>query len=380
MKVLYVVNSLYSKGNGLCNAVRRNMNELEKRGIEIRVLSGMNHNGDEQPDYILPDYKIPIFHGIVRKQGYQFAKADKKVIIEAIKWADVIHLEEPFAIQVKTAKLAKKYHVPCVATYHLHPENLFASIKLYWSKIINCTLLFFWKILVYNKCKIVHCPTKNVEDRLKKHHFKAELRTFTNGLILDELMHITKKHEPKDTYNIISIGRYSNEKDLQTIIKSLKYSKFNKKIKLILLGRGPIEKKLKKMADKLYKKGYISYPVEFGFHTLDELQIIAEEADLYIHAAFIEVEGLSCLEAIQTGLVPIIAQGPLTATSTFALDPNSIFMARKPKDLAKKIDYWLSDDEKRIKEEEKYVGLGQEYDIKKSIDQLEQMYIDAVKE
>ena len=193
-------------------------------------------------------------------------------------------------------------------------------------------------------------------------------------------MHITKKHEPKDTYNIISIGRYSNEKDLQTIIKSLKYSKFNKKIKLILLGRGPIEKKLKKMADKLYKKGYISYPVEFGFHTLDELQVIAEEADLYIHAAFIEVEGLSCLEAIQTGLVPIIAQGPLTATSTFALDPNSIFMARKPKDLAKKIDYWLSDDEKRIKEEEKYVGLGQEYDIKKSIDQLEQMYIDAVKE
>ena len=107
MKVLYVVNSLYSKGNGLCNAVRRNMKELEKRGIEIRVLSGMNHNGDEQPDYILPDYKIPIFHGIVRKQGYQFAKADKKVIIEAIKWADVIHLEEPFAIQVKTAKLAK---------------------------------------------------------------------------------------------------------------------------------------------------------------------------------------------------------------------------------------------------------------------------------
>ena len=148
---------------------------------------------------------------------------------------------------------------------------------------------------------------------------------------------------------------------------------------MILAGRGPIEKGLRRYADKLYKKGIIKYPVEFGFHTLEELQQIAKDADLYIHGAFVEVEGLSCMEAIQTGLVPIIAKGNLTATSQFALDEKSTFKSRDSKDLADKIDYWLSDDDRRFKESKKYIGLGKEYSIDKSIDEMIKMYEDALK-
>lgn len=379
MKVLFVVNNLYSRGNGLCNAVRRNIKELNKRGIETKVLSGPNHDGGIQPDFLLKDLYIPIFNSIVIKQGYSFAKANKKVIKEALEWADVVHIEEPFGIEVATVKLAKKMGVPCVATYHLHPENLFASIKLHWEKILNCTTMLVWRNLVFNKCKIVHVPTNNSADRLRKWHYKAELRTFTNGLVYSDLMHIKKKFEVKDHYTIISIGRYSYEKDLITIIKSLKYSKYKDKIHLVLAGRGPIEKKLKRYAEKLYNKGIIKERVDFGFYNLNELQRIAEDADIYVHAAFIEVEGLSCMEAIQTGLVPIIAKGPFTATSQFSLNEESIFKIRDPKDLANKIDYWLENDKRRFDEAKKYMGLGKEYDISYSIDQMIKMYEDAIK-
>lgn len=379
MKVLFVINSLHSKGNGLCAAVKRNIRELEKRGIEVRVLSGRNKTGKRQPEYELDDLTIIGFDSIISKQGYQFSKTNKKVIKEALEWADVVHIEEPFNIQIATTRLAKKMNVPCVATYHLHPENLLASVKLSWSKLINGGLMLAWRNLVFNRCKIVHAPTKNVEDRLRKWKYKAEIRTFSNGLALDDLMHVEKEYIKKDTYNIVSIGRYSYEKDLITIIKSLNYSKYKDKIKLILAGRGPIEKGLRRYADKLYKKGIIKYPVEFGFHTLEELQQIAKDADLYIHGAFVEVEGLSCMEAIQTGLVPIIAKGNLTATSQFALDEKSTFKTRDPKDLANKIDYWLSDDDRRFKESKKYIGLGKEYSIDKSIDEMIKMYEDALK-
>lgn len=379
MKVLYVLNNLYSKGNGLCGACRNNIIELKKRGIEVKVLSGPDHFFEEIPDFELEDFYIPFFNRLISKHGYQFARVDKEVIKEAVEWADVIHIEEPFIIQVAATKIAKKLGKPCVASYHLHPENIFASIKLEKSKIFNGSLMWFWKKLVFDRCKIVHCPSENVKERLAKAGYKAELRVFSNGIDSSKLLHVDKEYNTKDTYNIISIGRYAYEKDPKTIIKALKYSKFKDKIKLTLAGRGPIEKKLKKQAKKLYKKGIIKHKVEFGFYDLNHLQELAKNADLYIHAAFVEVEGLSCLEAIQTGLVPIIAEGKYTATPQFALNENSLFKARKPKELAKKIDFWLSNDELRFKEALKYKDFNEKYDINKSIDEMVKMYEDALK-
>ena len=42
----------------------------------------------------------------------------------------------------------------------------------------------------------------------------------------------------------------------------------------------------------------------------DELACEAARSDLYVHAARIEVEGLSALEVLRRGVVPIIARGP----------------------------------------------------------------------
>ena len=379
MKVLYVLNNLYSKGNGLCGACRNNIIELKKRGIEVKILSGPDHYYEQEPDFELEDFYIPVFNTLISKHGYQFARADKKVITEAVKWADVIHLEEPFIIQVVTARIAKKLGKPCVSSYHLHPENIFASINMEKSHLLNGGLLWYWKKFIFDRCKIVHCPSENVKERLEKSHFKAELRVFSNGIDSKKLLHIDKEYVKKDTYNIISIGRYAYEKDPKTIIKALKYSEYKDRIKLTLAGRGPIERKLKRQANRLYKKGIIKHKVEFGFFDINQLQNLAKDADLYIHAAFVEVEGLSCLEAIQTGLVPIIAEGKQTATSQFALSKESIFKARKPKDLASKIDFWLSNDYRRIEEAEKYKYFNVKYDIDKSIDELIKMYEDAVK-
>jgi glycosyltransferase involved in cell wall biosynthesis len=110
---------------------------------------------------------------------------------------------------------------------------------------------------------------------------------------------------------------------------------------------------------------------------MDELQKISSSADLFIHCAFIEVEGLSLMEAVQLGIVPIIAKAKLSATSMFAKSDESIYKAKNPSDLASKIDYWLSNKELRIKEAEKYKNMAKDYDIEKSIDLLEVMFNDA---
>ena len=382
MKVLFVVNNYFAKGNGLSGSARRTVTKLREAGIDVKVLSAPNsdENGP-QPEFKLGNWKFPIFDGLIHKQGYGFATADKKVIEDAVKWADIIHLEEPFHLQRITCKIAAKFNKPIVGTYHLHPENLFASIHNEYNPILNDPIMWLWRNKAFNKCRILQCPTQNVIDRLKKWKFKSELRLISNGLILDELVKKTDVTPVKVSdakYTVMSICRYSVEKDLKTLLNAMKYSAYAKDIQLVLAGQGPEELKLKKIADKLVKKGYVKYPPLFKFYNLKELQQVTAGADIYVHCAFIEVEGLSCMEAVQMGIVPIIAKGKYTATSQYALSEFSKYTARKPKQLAKRIDYWLSDDQRRAAEAEKYYDAGRTYDIDYSIQELIKMFNDAL--
>ena len=384
MNVLFVINNLYLRGNGLCSSARRTIKKLREAGVNVKVLSaGYRQKYEDNPDFNLTDYDFPIFGPIIKQQGYQFAKVDKAVIRSAVEWADVVHLEEPFALEIAAASIAKKLKKPCTATYHLHPENLFASVHLDRFKPLPWVTMRFFRDTVYSKCLIIQCPTENVKERLERYHFKSELRVISNGLVMEELKSIDKEVQPKKVsdakYQVITIGRYSAEKNIKTLIKAMKYSKYAKDIQLVIAGQGPKEKSIKKLADKYLKKGIIKYAPDFGFHDLTYLQELSMGSDLYIHCAYIEVEGLSCMEAIQMGIVPVIAKGRYTATSQFSLNPKSLFKARDARDLANRIDYWLEHEDERKKEAKKYKGIGKQYNIDYSIDGLIKMFEDAYK-
>lgn len=378
MKILYVVNNAFAKGNGLSASCRRTVQYLRDAGEDVRILSA-GGSEDERPDYPLPDYPFPVFDELIRKQGYSFAKEDDDVIREAVRWADIVHLEEPFELQARTCKIAKEENTPVVATYHLHPENLFSSVHLRKSVWFNFTTMLWWRNTVFNHCRIIQCPTENVRERLVRWNYRPELRLISNGMIPmggDPVPSPIEREE--GTFLVVCTGRYSIEKDQITLLKAMKYSRFADRIRLVLAGRGPNERQLRRAAAKLVRRGVLKHPPVFGFFGLAELRAIYRRADLYIHCAVIEVEGLSCMEAIQEGVVPIIAKGKLTATAQYAKDEESRYPERNAKALAARIDYWLSDDDRRKKTAERYRGAGAEYDIHHSIDALQKMYRDAL--
>ena len=124
---------------------------------------------------------------------------------------------------------------------------------------------------------------------------------------------------PEGTIDLLCIGRLAKEKSQNTLLQAMRYSRYADRIRLNFAGNGPKAKYYKKMAEDLYKEGVLKIPASFGFYTHDELREMARKSYLYIHCAWVEVEGLSCLEAIQQGVVPVIAQGELIGTPVFAL-------------------------------------------------------------
>ena len=380
MKILFVVNNFYAPGNGLSASARRTVAALKEAGMDVRVLSGHNHEAQTpQPDYVLTDYRVPVFDRLIRSHGYKFAKRMNPIIEEAVKWADVVHLEEPFPLQNRTAQFAKKYGKAITATYHLHPENLFCSIHLGGWKLLNNSCLRLWRDAVYNYCSDIQCPTKGVLDRCEAFHFKARLHQISNGLMPDTFLS-DEQPSPSDDrpVHIACIGRLAVEKDQPTLLKAMRYSKHTDKIKLFFAGRGPEHDHLVALADKMYKEGVLKYPAEFKFETREELRHLAAASDIYVHCARVEVEGLSALEALQQGVVPVVAEGPLTATTQFVLDDRSLFKVGDPKDLAAKLDYWIEHPKERREMALKYVESTEKYSMEKSVEALIKMYETAI--
>ena len=401
LKLLFVINNLYTRGNGLSASARRTITLLRERGHDVRVLSSGSAEQAQAcnftaPEFTLPAMRFPLADAIISAQGYAFAKPKRKVIKQAVAWADVVHLEEPFGLQARTAHAAKHAGKPVLATYHIHPENITATIHLDGLWPLNALLLASWRRRIYALAQVVQCPSDSVHQRLQRWGLGDKLVTISNGVGLapskpaagtkteccaPDGRQVETKQTPGETqpegeqiYRLLVVGRFSREKDQATILKAMRHSRYAPQIQLVFAGRGPTEKSLRRAASRLVRDGVLKHAPSFNFFDAAGLDAQAEQVDLYIHAAFIEVEGLSCLEVLRHGVVPVIAHSPLTATSQFALDAHSRFKARDPKALARSIDYWLSDNDRRQTEAQKYLNIGAHYDINDCVSRLELVY------
>ncbi len=332
MKILIVIDDYFNKSNGMSISTQRFVHEFKKMGQDVRILSSI---AGGEPDYPLPIMTIPIFKNIIAKEGFHFAKPKKEIIKEAIRWADLVHLEDPFPVCWTAAKIAKQMRKPITGTFHLYPENLTASVPILDHARINSAFMRLFRDTTFNYCSYLQCPTTKVEQHLKKYNFKSKLIVISNG-ISDYYLQNNERTTTTDPFTILSIGRFSNEKDQKTLIRAVARSKYKDRIKLILAGKGPLKNEYLSLCQKLRVKAHLD------FYTRNELKQIMAQSNIVVHCANVEVEGMACMEAFATGCVPVIAQSPLSSTSSYALSPNNLFPAGSSEILAQRIDYWIN--------------------------------------
>lgn len=379
MKILIVCNNAYNRGNGMCTAILKLCKQLSDRGVQARLMASENPDPDgPRPYYELKHFKFPFFEKIIYSNGFRYAKTDKKMIEEAIKWADVVHLEEAFPLEITAARIAAELGKPCVGTFHLYTENIMANLGMRNARFINHLVTQWWRRSVFDKCKIVQCPAESVREHLVRCGFKSELRVISNGIDLNCGRSLENTAQPRPPYRILCTGRLSNEKSQDTLLEAMKYSRHSREISLVFAGKGPKEKKYRSFAAHLVKSGVLAHEPIFGFYDHEELNRLAASAYLYVHCAWVEVEGLSCLEALRSGAVPVIAQGPQVATSQFALDERSKFPVKDAKALAERIDWWIEHPQERAQMSLRYAESVKKYDISNSTDAIIKMYQDAM--
>ena len=372
MKILLVCDQYFSANNGLTISARRFAQVLKSHGHEVRIVSTGN-KGDSP--YIMHQKHIPIFDKLISSQGMAFATTDRKLMKQALQWADVVHFLSPFSLTHNGILMAREMGVPYTAAFHVQPENITSSIFLSQFDSINDLIYDIFNKRVFKYCTHIHCPSKFIANELSKHNYYGQLHVISNGIDPDfKYRKKPKSPELEGKFVILTIGRLSIEKRQDVLINAIKKSKYADKIQLIIAGQGPRKENLKKLAKE------IGVPMNINFYTHEELLDVIAMSDLYVHPAQVEIEAMSCMEAFAGGLVPIIANSKKSATPQFALDERSLFESGNPDDLAKKIDYWIENEEERKRMEHEYSRSAEKYKLEECVSRAEEMFALAIED
>ena len=369
MNILFVIDQYNSHNNGISISTVRFANCLRNEGHDVRIVT----TGTKQDNlYIVPERHVIIATRFAHAQGQLFAKPQKTTLKNAIELCDVAHFIMPWKLSKKVIKIAKKLNKPFTAAFHVQAENVTYNIGLGNNKF--ATKLVYWYFRrFYKNIKHVHCPSKFIADELVAHNYKNELHIISNGINENFLpIKCEKPQEYMDKIVITMVGRHSIEKRQDILINAVAKSKYCDKIQLIFAGKGPKTEYYKKLAKKLPN------PPEFKSYIQSDLIKVLQYSDLYVHASEVEIEAISCLEAMACGLVPIISNSPVSATKQFAIDDKSLFNNGDSDDLATKIDYWIEHEEEKKQYSEKYVKYAQNYNIKTCVTKFEKMLQAAI--
>jgi glycosyltransferase involved in cell wall biosynthesis len=175
-----------------------------------------------------------------------------------------------------------------------------------------------------------------------------------------------------DRFVILSVGRLAREKRHDLLIEAIRRSRHERRIQLVVLGDGPLKAKLEEQGRVL------THAPVFRWLKPHELIRYYGGADLCVHAADVEVECMSVLEAMACGLPCVIADSPLSATPQFAISEEFLFPAGSREALTARIDRWIDDPAGLERARGAYREAAQRYRVEASADRLLALYRSVV--
>jgi 1,2-diacylglycerol 3-alpha-glucosyltransferase len=376
--IITLVNDTFNvNNNGTTISAMRFAATLISRGHTVRVVASgepgdSTGQGPEGPEmFCLPELVVPIASRLAHRQNTVFAKPVRDVLIAAIKGADVVHIYQPWPLGRAAERIARQLGVPAIAAFHMQPENVTYNIGLGWFPPAAHFVYVLLRLAFYGRFADIHCPSTFIAAQLRHHGYRARLHVISNGVDSSFWPGPARARDADEPFRVLMVGRFSPEKRQDVLILAAQRSSYAARIQLHFAGRGPWEKRLRRMTSNL------ANPAQFGYYSQGELIELIRSCDLYVHTSDVEIEGLSCMEAFSCGLVPVISDSPRSATGQFALGPWNLFRSGDPSSLAERIDGWIDDPAALEAASDTYARYAKLYAVDRSVKAIERVYARA---
>jgi len=303
--------------NGVSTSVFNLREALVKMGHTVYIVTVNNsvmksdYNEEEK---ILRVSGVPI--GIY---DYRLSNIYPLSTIKIIKrWdLDIIHSHTEFGIGIFARLLAKKFKIPLVHTYHtLYEDYTHYITHNHFDHLSKKIVKDLTKIYCEKTAKETIVPTDKIYKLFKeKYLITKNICVIPSGIDLErffeENVSQEKVREIKDKYGItnqeftiIFVGRLAQEKNIEFLLeahqKIIERTGFN--IKLLIVGDGPDKEKYINITRKLNIYDKVIFT---GKIPQEEIQYYYQCADLFVTASNTETQGLTVIEAMAAGVVPM---------------------------------------------------------------------------
>ena len=315
MKILITTDLYTTRTNGVVTSVRNLMEELEKKGHEIRVLTVSEKLRSHKEGNVYYIKSVPL--GIVYPDVRMPVSYRHRYLRELIQWKpDVIHSQcEYFSYQF-AGYISRKTSAPIVHTYHTLYEQyvtyIFPSQRLgeYFVGILSKMRL--------RKADAIVAPTHKVETVLKNYGIRNPIHVVPSGIALEQHRDRISEEErqarrsalgiPEDHTVLLNLGRLGTEKNLSELIEFFSVALSHKpKLTLLIVGDGPARKDLEEAASRL---GIADRAIFTGMVDPSQVHKYYQLGDIFVSASTSETQGLTYIEAAANGLPLLCRRDP----------------------------------------------------------------------
>ena len=235
---------------------------------------------------------------------------------------DIVHIHSPFAIGKAGIKYAKKHHIPVIATMHSQFRQDFIKAVKFNKPADALTKVV---INVFNKCDECWAVNKEVARIFyEDYHYKCMPRVMNNATemmpVKDEKKareYINKLYKIDDKTKVfLFVGRINTLKNILFIADCIKYVKDHDpklKFKMLFVGSGRDEKKLKERIDEL---GISNEAILCGKVTDREIMAYYfARADLFLFPSVYDASSIVQIEAASQKTPCVFLKGTATAST-----------------------------------------------------------------
>ena len=305
MKIAMMTNSYKPYIGGVPISIERLSEGLRASGHEV-VVFAPDYKGQEEEENVIRYHSL--IKGIIN--GFSVPNSLDPCIEKQFRAGnfDVIHVHHPMLIGRTARYLARKYDVPLCFTYHTRYEQYLHYIMAPFLESVIPNYVNHYT----NGCDLVFTPTYSAQAYLNEIGSEAKTAVLPTGLDAqsfetdtEEVARLRKALLGEKQHLFCTVARLAKEKNLDFLFRvlAMRKQKHGSDFRFALVGEGPYQKQLHKLAEELELREEIVF---VGKVPNGQVKNYCKAADLFLFSSLSETQGIVLLEAMAAA-TPVLA-------------------------------------------------------------------------
>ena len=148
LKIAMVIDAYDDCKNGAAISTRRFVEMLRKEHDVSIITTGDPALGK----VIMPRFYVPIVKRIMKRMNTPLAIPAYSKLRKVIKGMDIVHIQFPFFLGIRSVRIATRLKIPVISTFHIQAEHLAMNAGIRSRAFIRYTYKI-WIKRIYNRNK-----------------------------------------------------------------------------------------------------------------------------------------------------------------------------------------------------------------------------------